>query len=69
MTDLKNTLSVDVYDSFCTLRKSVDALLCAADLIPEGGDDESLGHLFRLLSSRIETDLNVYFQTFCLSRS
>lgn len=50
-----------VYDTFCDLRSSIDAISCAARLVPEGGDDESLGRLFRILSERCEGDLNAHF--------
>lgn len=52
-----------IYDSFCTLRDSIDAISCAADLIPRGGDDESLGFLFRRLTERLNGDLTAHYQT------
>ncbi|WP_370611465.1 hypothetical protein [Citrobacter meridianamericanus] len=67
MTEANNTLSVDFYDSFVTLRNSIDAFSCAADLIPAGGDDESQGHLFRVLACRLEGDLNALWLS--ISRS
>lgn len=69
MTDSNIVLNDEVYQSFSALRLSIDALVCAADLIPVGGDDESLGRLFRLLSSHLDSDLNAHFQTLCSSRS
>lgn len=69
MTDSNTVFNGEVYQSFSVLRSSIDVLVCAADLIPVGGDDESLGCLFRLLSSHIESDLNAHFQALCSSRS
>lgn len=69
MTDSNTVLNEEVYQSFSVLRSSIDALVCAADLIPVGGDDESLGRLFRLLSSHLESDLNAHFQALCSLRS
>lgn len=69
MTGSNTVLNDEVYQSFCVLRSSIDALVCAADLVPAGGDYESLGRLFRLLSSHLESDLNAHFQVFCSLRS
>ncbi|EAA4188796.1 hypothetical protein QF20_001284 [Salmonella enterica subsp. enterica] len=73
MTDANNGFNEDIYQSFCELRASVDALAAAAHLIPHGGEDESLGCLFRVLSERLEADLTAHFQSmrgnFCRSHS
>lgn len=61
MTDTIIPFDAHIYDSFCSLRSSIDAISCAAFLIPEGGDDERLGHLFRVLSERCENDLTALF--------
>ncbi len=64
MTDSNNVFSENVYQAFCDLRSSIDAISCAAYMIPEGGEDESLGHLFRVLSQRVESDLTAFFNSF-----
>lgn len=56
-TDFDNVCREEVYKTFSDLRSSIDAFSCAADLIPEGFEGENMGHLFRVLSSRIEVDL------------
>ncbi|WP_190274753.1 hypothetical protein, partial [Escherichia coli] len=67
--DSNTVLSDDIYQSFSVLRSSVDALVCAADLIPSGGDDESMGHLFRVLAYRLEADLTSHLLALRLPRS
>ncbi|EFT5674653.1 TPA: hypothetical protein O7Y14_005040 [Salmonella enterica] len=69
MTDANTVLTEEIYQSFSVLRASVDALACAAELIPEGGEDESLGRLFRVLSERIEGDLTAHLNAVCTSRA
>lgn len=69
MTNSNAVLNEEVYQSFSSLRSSVDALVCAADLIGDGGENEALGYMFCILSSRIESDLTAFFNTLCLSRS
>lgn len=71
MTDSNIVLNDEVYQSFSALRKSVDALVCAAGLLRDGGDDneESLGNLFRLLSYQIEADLTAHFRALPFTRS
>ncbi|ECN5816656.1 hypothetical protein GT147_002405 [Salmonella enterica] len=64
MTDSNIVFSDSFYQAFCDLRSSIDAIACAADMIPEGGEDESLGHLFRVLSQRVESDLTAFLYTF-----
>lgn len=66
MTETKTTLSSTVYDSFFILRDSIEAISCAADLIPCGGGDESLGLLFRRLSERLQGDLAVHLNALVL---
>ena len=68
MTDSRIVLTEEVYDSFSVLRSSVDALVCVADLIPDDGEEQSLGRLFRLLAYHLEADLTAHFRTLC-SRS
>ncbi|EIT8743551.1 hypothetical protein L3N13_003870 [Salmonella enterica] len=71
MTDLNAVLSDEVYQSFSALRKSVDALVCASDLCPDGVDDneERLGYLFQLLSHQVDSDLTAFFRVLPFSRS
>ncbi|EIY0670744.1 hypothetical protein MMC72_005051 [Salmonella enterica] len=64
MTDSNIVFSDSFYQAFCDLWSSIDAIACAADMIPEGGEDESLGHLFRVLSQRVESDLTAFLYTF-----
>ncbi|EBJ3540261.1 hypothetical protein DSQ34_24835 [Salmonella enterica] len=64
MTDSNNVFSDNVYQAFCELRSSIDAISCAAHMIPEGGEDENLGYLFRVLSQRVESDLTAFFNTY-----
>ena len=63
MTDSRCSVSMPFYQSFCDLRSSIDALSCAACMVPCGGDDESLGYLFRILSERLQGDLEALFST------
>lgn len=60
---------IAVYDSFSDLRSSIDAISCAARLIPEGGDYEALGRLFRVLSERCEIDLTAHFSVLASSNA
>lgn len=69
MTGSNTVLNEELYQSFSALRLSIDALVCAADLIPVGGDDECLGCLFRLLSYQIEADLTAHFRVLPFTRS
>lgn len=69
MTDASIPFNSSVYDSFCDLRSSIDALSCAAHLIPCGGEDESMGHLFRVLSERLEGDLTAHFSALASSNA
>lgn len=55
-------LSEGVFESFYTMRLSVDALICASELVPVGGEDESLGYLFRLLAYQVKADLDAHFR-------
>ncbi|EBN8974161.1 hypothetical protein D2C17_26275 [Salmonella enterica] len=64
MTGSNNVFSEDFYQAFRDLRSSIDAISCAAHMIPEGGEDESLGYLFRVLSQRVESDLMAFFNTY-----
>lgn len=64
MTGSNNVFSDNVYQAFCDLRSSIDAISCAAHMIPEGGEYENLGYLFRVLSHRVESDLMAFFNTF-----
>lgn len=64
MTDSNNVFSENVYQAFCELRSSIDAISCAAHMIPESGEDESLGYLFRVLSQRVESDLTAFFNAY-----
>lgn len=57
------------YDSFCNLRTSIDVISCASHLIPEGGEDEDLGHLFRILSERCQGDLTALFSAIASSNA
>lgn len=65
MTDSRAVLTEKVYDSFSALRSSVDALICAADLIPDGGEEQSMGRLFRLLAYHLDADLAAHFRMLC----
>ncbi|EDD8833866.1 hypothetical protein BXO00_24405 [Salmonella enterica subsp. enterica serovar Mikawasima] len=69
MTDASIPFNSSVYDSFCELRSSIDALSCAAHLVPFGGDDEGLGCMFRVLSERIEGDLTAHFSALASSNA
>lgn len=71
MTGSNTVLNDDVYQSFSALRKSVDALVCASDLFPDGVDDnqDRLGYLFCLLSHQIDSDLTAFFHVLPFSRS
>ncbi|EBR8158742.1 hypothetical protein DOA20_26965 [Salmonella enterica subsp. enterica serovar Newport] len=72
MTDLNTVLSEEAYQALLELRSSIDAIVCASDLISSGGegnDYEALGFMFRILSARIESDLTAFFNSLCLSRS
>lgn len=63
MSDSDRSISEEFYQSFCGLRSSIDALSCAACMVPCGGDDESMGYLFRILSERLQGDLEALFAT------
>lgn len=47
-----------VIQSLFTLRDSIDAISCAADLMPDTIDDSGLafGTLFKILSERLQND-------------
>lgn len=63
MTDFDRSISEEFYQSLSGIRLSIDALSCAACMVPCGGDDESLGYLFRILSERLQGDLEALFAT------
>ncbi|EDM3692585.1 hypothetical protein CSM81_24145 [Salmonella enterica subsp. enterica serovar Infantis] len=63
MTDSDRSISFPLYQSLSDLRSSIDALHCAASLVPVGGDDESMGCLFRVLAERLQGDLAAVFSS------
>lgn len=58
MTDSNNRDIPPVLQSFFTLRDTIDAISCAADLMPDILDDSGLaiGILFKRLSERLQND-------------
>ncbi|WP_336285983.1 hypothetical protein [Citrobacter arsenatis] len=69
MTEQNNGISEQAFQTFLELRDSVDAISCAAHLIPCGGDDESMGRMFRVLVNRVESDLTAHMNALGKSRS
>lgn len=55
-----------VFQSLITLRDSINALSCAADLIPEDFDDSgfAIAMLFKRLSERLESDLTTLLTSY-----
>lgn len=57
MTDSDRSTSQDLYQSLCGLRSSIDALYCAAELMPANSSLEPVGDLFQILAERLQSDL------------
>ncbi|ENU2135471.1 hypothetical protein ACE60T_005925 [Salmonella enterica] len=57
------SMTMPVYQSLCDLRSSIDGLYCAASLLPEGVEDESLRFMFIILAERIQGDLAAVFNS------
>ncbi|HHK8784727.1 TPA: hypothetical protein ACQZCH_002878 [Escherichia coli] len=55
------SMNTELFQSLSTLRSSIDALYCAADLLPGNSDLEPVGDLFKILAERIQGDLVVVF--------
>lgn len=64
MADINNVFTDNVSQAFCELRSSVDAIVCASDMIPEDCESENIGHLFRLLSRQVDANLTAFFYSF-----
>ncbi|EAY5154546.1 hypothetical protein E1676_00935 [Salmonella enterica subsp. enterica serovar Beaudesert] len=69
MTGQNNGISEQVFQTFLELRDSVDAISCAAYLIPCGGEGENIGRMFRVLVNRVESDLTAHLNALSKSRS
>lgn len=63
MSDCVFPMSESLYRSFLVLQSSIEALHCAACMLPVGGDDESMGYLLRILSERLQSDSEALFVT------
>lgn len=66
MTVANNHDTCPVFQSLITLRDSIDALSCAADLVPDDFYDSgiAIGVLFKRLSERLEADLSVALSSY-----
>ena len=64
MTDSDRSSSQEFYQSLCDLRSSIDALLCAAELLPANSELEPVGDLFQILGERLQADLVPVFNAF-----
>lgn len=57
MTDSDRSISHELHQSLCGLRSSIDALCCAAELLPANSELEPVGDLFQILAERLQADL------------
>lgn len=61
MTNSNFPINSELFQSLSTLRSSIDALYCAAELLPGNSDFEPVGDLFKILAERLQGDLVVVF--------
>lgn len=61
MTNPDRSMNTELFQSLFTLRSSIDALYCAAELLPRKSDLEPVADLFQILAERLQGDLVVVF--------
>lgn len=65
MTDSDRSMTSNLYQSLIHLRCSIDASHCAASMLPMNGEEESVAHLFQILTKRLQGDLAAVFDALC----
>ncbi|EDL3486712.1 hypothetical protein CRW58_12510 [Salmonella enterica subsp. enterica serovar Newport] len=61
MTNSNFPINSELFQSLSTLRSSIDALYCAAELLLGNSELEPVGDLFQILAERLQGDLVVVF--------
>lgn len=61
MTNSDRSMNTEIFQSLSALRSSIDALYCAAELLPGNSELEPVGDLFQILAERLQGDLVVVF--------